>query len=364
MSDTTAPRESRLSGRAKVLLPLGLVILFALTFQRFFLADGRLPIHEFPGKTMGTTYLVKVVAEDVTPDRRDEIAGAIENRLERVNVLMSNWDPDSEVSRFNRHASDEPFEVAPETLEVFRVAREVSEGSDGAFDITVAPLVEAWGFGPEGRLPELPDAQTLAEIEIRVGYDLISIDPATRTLTKANPGTTADLSAIAKGYGVDHVAAALDSLGFESYLVEVGGELRARGVKPDGTPWRVAIEAPYIGVREVFEALELIDSSIATSGDYRNFYEVDGIKYAHILDPRTGRPVEHAGASVSVVHERAVVADAWATALSVLGPEEGPIVAEREGVAAYFIARSGEALEPRATSAFEAYAQAAKAPLQ
>ena len=187
-----------------------------------------------------------------------------------------------------------------------------------------------------------------------VGFERIEIDPSAGTLTKTLAGVTCDLSAIAKGYAVDRVAAALRELGHGDFLVEVGGEVRAQGRRPDGSFWRVAIETPDSNARSVFEVVSLHDLALATSGDYRNYYEVDGRRISHTIDPRTGHPIEHALASVSVLHSDAVHADALATALDVLGPEAGYALAQREGLAAYFIVRREDgSFAPRATPAFE-----------
>lgn len=339
--------------RRSVLASLIAILLVAALFaSRGVLRDRRPEIHDISGLTMGTTYTVMIQGV-LTPARSAELRDTIEARLETVNRLMSTYDSSSELSRFNRHDSEEPFAVSPQTLEVFQVARRVSERSGGAFDVTVGPLVDAWGFGPPGRPATPPDDEEIERLRERVGYERIVIDAAAGTLAKTHRRTVADLSAVAKGYGVDQVAEALDGLGFTAFMVEVGGEIRARGRKADGSPWRAGIEAPDAQVRSAYRAVALVDMAVATSGDYRSYYETDGVRYAHILDPRTGRPARHAGASVSVLHERAAVADAWATALSVLGPEQGWQLAEREGVAAYFLTRVGDGLEARATSAFE-----------
>ena len=338
--------------RAKILLPLFLIALVGFSVQRLFLADAPSLLREFSGPTMGTTYSVKVPTDEFGVNAESDVASAIERELSRVDGLMSTYDSASELSRFNRSHATTPFAVSAETAEVFALARAVSAASSGAFDVTVGPLVEAWGFGPSPLREEHPTGQELDALAEHVGYDLIEVDIIHRTIQKTHSGTVADLSAIAKGFAVDRVAGALAALGFESFLVEIGGELKARGRKPDGTAWQIGIESPEGGVRKVYRTIALVDMAIATSGDYRNFYERDGILYAHIIDPRTRRPVRHAGTSISVLHERAALADAWATALSVLGPDEGLTVAEREGLTAFFIVRTQDGFESRATSTF------------
>jgi thiamine biosynthesis lipoprotein len=232
------------------------------------------------------------------------------------------------------------------------MAREVSERSDGAFDVTVAALVDAWGFGPGGRPERAPDPKLRDELMTRVGYDRIVLDRDAGTVSKTIPEAVVDLSAIAKGYGVERVAADLEELGFSSFLVEVGGELRAGGTKRDGTPWRVGVEGPDIATRAVYATLDLVNQAIATSGDYRSFYDEEGARYAHIIDPRSGLPIRYSGASVSVVHSDCAMADGWATALSVLGPEDGYDLALREGIAALFVMQSPDGFRSRATPAF------------
>jgi thiamine biosynthesis lipoprotein len=342
-----------LSPRARILLPVFLVILVGLSTWRLTREATPGGLHVVSGASMGTTYSVKVVAPDLAAPERQRIEDVVQDRLSTVNRLMSTYDPDSELSRFNRLDSMDAFPVSPETLEVFRVAREISEWSGGAFDVTVSPLVAAWGFGATDRVPAPPAAEELASLRERVGYRLVAIDLGSGTLSKAHPATECDLSAIAKGYAVDAVARALVDLGHADFLVEVGGDLRAGGRREDGRPWRVAIERPDPSARSIERVIELDDLSMATSGDYRNYYEKDGVRYSHLIDPRSARPIAHRLASVSVLHPNAVQADAMATALSVLGPAEGYALAEREDLAAYFIVREPDgAFRARATSAF------------
>jgi thiamine biosynthesis lipoprotein len=353
-----------LSGRAKLALPLCVLALTALTVYRLQCAPSAAPYYEFSGAAMGTAWSVKLAEASLDAEARSRIAGEIERRLEEVETLMSTWRAESELSRFNRHRSTEPFAVSPQTLAVFRAAREVSDLSGGAFDVTVAPLVAAWGFGATDRLPEPPAEEELAALRERVGYWKIELDGEAGTLRKTEPDTTCDLSAIAKGYGVDRVAEALVQLGYEHFLVEVGGELRARGYKRDGSGWRVAIERPEAGAtRSIYEVIELRDTAVATSGDYRNYYEVDGERVSHTIDPRRGAPIRHGVASVSVLHPDAVRADALATALNVLGLQRGLAVAEQHGLGALFIVREPEGgFRSIATAPFGAVLDAAKEP--
>jgi thiamine biosynthesis lipoprotein len=333
--------------RLRSLAAVGALLALAIVARVVLRGNDGSRIHEFSGITMGTTYTVQMVAGSL---EGYQVRDTVQALLDAVDRLMSTHDATSELSRFNRHPAMTPFPVSRQTLEVITVARTVSQLSGGAFDVTVAPLVNAWGFGPSGRPPTAPSETELADLARRVGYQLLTIDSERGALIKADPEIVADLSAIAKGYAVDEVVAALESLGIVSFLVEVGGELKARGRKSDGTAWSVGIELPDADVRTAYKAVPLANMAIATSGDYRNFYEVDGVRYSHIIDPRTHRPARHLGASVSVMHSEAVFADAWATALSVLGPEEGFAVAERERLAALFLIRSGDGFETRETS--------------
>jgi len=350
-------RPDRLRAAHRTVRRLAFAVLFLglayVVVRRTLLLPGP-EVHEFSGPTMGTTYTVKVAALPLPRPELRRIADTITERLRHVTDLMSTYEPDSELSRFNRHASTEPFPLSPETCEVFRVAQDVSQRSGGAFDVTVKPLVDAWGFGPPGRPATPPTPEELAALRERVGYRLLTLDLWANTLAKSNPATTCDLSAVAKGYAVDAIATALLELDYKDFLVEVGGEIRAHGHRQDGRPWRVAVERPDAGGRATDQVVDIEDLAMATSGDYRNYYEQEGHRISHLIDPRTERPIDHLLASVSVAHERCDYADAWATALMVLGPEEGRATAEREGLAAYFLVREGDGFRALATPAFQA----------
>lgn len=330
-------------------------LLVALSVHRLHCAGAAGPYVAFSGRTMGTTYDVKVARADLSPDEMREIGQAMEQTLERIEGLMSTWRDDSELSRFNAWKTTEPFPIDPETARVFEASLEVSARSHGAFDVTVGPLVQAWGFGPANPV-EVPDDAELEALKARVGFEHLALDPTGPTLTKRRPDVEADLSAVAKGYGVDAVAETLEGLGQTAYLVEIGGEVRARGVRLDGQAFRVAIEEPALDGRRIHRVVELRDVSMATSGDYRNWIEVNGQRLSHTIDPRTGRPITHALASVTVVHPLAMWADAWATALNVLGPDAGFELASKEKLPAYFIVRTAD-------GGFETIATAEFAPL-
>jgi FAD:protein FMN transferase len=304
------------------------------------------------GATMGTTYSVKLYAAAVDVGA---LQTQIDDRLERINALMSTWRADSELSRFNSSREVGWFSVSPETVYVAEASAAISALSGGAFDVTVGPVVNLWGFGPERGKSEAPPDESIQQAMQRVGYRQLVIRVSPPALRKQRPDLYVDLSAIAKGFAVDELARLLDERDIGSYLVEIGGELRAGGLKPDGTAWKVAIEQPVAGERAVQGVVALRDEAIATSGDYRNFVEKDGKRYSHTINPRTGRPIEHGLASVSVITASAMYADGLATAIMVLGPEEGYRLALRESLAAQLIVASADGLRVLATPEFERY---------
>ncbi len=349
-----APRDSRLPAASRSRAATALVALFVATtvvVGSRSLRRGDSVVQEVSGATMGTTYSAKFVARSLTADQFWNIQLAIDEWLRGVDAAMSTYKADSELSRFNKHDSTEPFPVTQDVLQVFLLAQQVSEASDGAFDITVGPLVNAWGFGPEGGPETMPDERRLDELRRQVGFTNIAIDSASSSLVKRDPLVVADLSAIAKGYAVDGLAYLLVARGFTDFLVEVGGELRSSGEKPGRMPWVVGVEAPLPGVRSLYATMELRGEAVATSGDYRNFWDADGDRYSHIIDPRTGRPLPYVGAAVTVIHERAVLADAWATAMTVLGPVEGAALAERLDLGVIFVQQSESGITETRTRA-------------
>lgn len=304
----------------------------------------------FRGETMGTTYAV-LVETSVSAQDSVALGAAVEGVLARVNRVMSTYDASSDVSRFGAVVGTEPVPVDAMLVEVLEVALEVCAGSGGAFDPTVAPLVDAWGFGPLDAPP--PDSALVSVLMESVGCGGLVVDRDAGTLAKTSPLARIDLSGIAKGFAAERIGQELLAFGYGNVLVDVGGELRAVGTHRNGRPWRVALEGPGETTPGPAAAIDLRDEAVATSGDFRNYYEFMGQVYAHIIDPRTGYPVAYRGFSVSVVHPDATRADAWATALAVLGPEAGFDLAEREGLAALFMWRGPEGVQSRATSGLE-----------
>lgn len=287
---------------------------------------------------MGTTYRVLVRSESAGFDAA-KLHKMIDQELIYINKLMSTYDVNSEISRFNRSAQITPFKLSSETTEVLAFSLQLARQTQGAFDPTVSPLVNLWGFGPVRSDAKIPPADAISRVRAEIGFDALALDATDNTLRSQLPRQL-DLSAVAKGYAVDRLAAILIEAGLSHFLVEVGGELVAKGTKFEDVPWRVAIESPDPVNRGIFKALSLRDKAVATSGDYRNFFESNGQRYSHTLDPRTGSPVDHTTVSVTVLADTAMVADGWATALNVLGLDEGLKLANERGLAALFISRT------------------------
>ncbi len=316
-------------------------------------ATARPQVH-FAGATMGSSYNVKIAGATLTPEREATARAAVEAAFTGVVTRMSTHDAASELSRFNRHASTAAFALSPDTLEVLALARRVGDETAGAFDVTVAALVDAWGFGP-ARHADIPSTERVRALQAGVGYRQIAVDRGAGSATKALPAVAADLSGIAKGYGVDVAARALEALGHTDFMVEAGGEVRTRGSNAAGRPWQIAIERPDAVPQRAHFIAPLSGQSMATSGDYRIFYEQGGRRYSHEIDPATGAPADHRLASVSVVAGDCAYADAMATALFVLGPDRGFTLAEERGIAAYFIVRGADgSFDTRPTRAFAA----------
>ncbi|MEM1431863.1 MAG: FAD:protein FMN transferase [Pseudomonadota bacterium] len=291
---------------------------------------------DLSGSTMGTTYSIVAVDHDGRVDT-GEARSAIEAALARVNSQLSNWDPASDVSRFNRAAAGETYPVSSGFHDVIQAADGIHWASDGAFDVTLGPLIETWGFGARPGLHHSPDDAAIAEALMAVGQDKLQLGGS--GLSKSNSRTEVYTSGIGKGYGVDQVAAALDALGLSDYMVEIGGDLYTAGRNPDGLPWQIGIETPDPFDRSLQEIAEVSGLGMATSGDYRNYFEEDGMRYSHILDARTGRPITHTTASATVLAESAMMADGWATAMLALGRDKGLDIADQHDLAVLFVDR-------------------------
>lgn len=306
--------------------------------------------HQHSGFTMGTYYAVTYAGAARCVGELSEV---LEDELDAVNAQMSTYLPDSELSRFNASNALDWVDVSIELAETIAVALELSKQSQGAFDVTVGPLVNAWGFGPQERT-EPPSAEEVASALARVGYDKLMVDVELSALRKRQVDLYVDLSAIAKGHGVDRLAAVLDRHGCNHFLVDIGGEVRTRGHNASGSDWRVGIEVPD-GSGSIQRVLYLSGQAVATSGDYRNFRVESGSRISHTIDPRRGRPVEHDLASVTVVAERAELADGYATLISVLGAESGLRFARDRDLAVFLIVRQEAGFEERYTAPMTRY---------
>ncbi|MDA8746124.1 FAD:protein FMN transferase [Rubripirellula amarantea] len=310
------------------------------------------------GPTMGTRYSVKLYAE---PDDVDveELQLSVDAELRDVNDEMSTYLKSSQISQFNQSESTDWFDVSQNVAKVVAFAQLVSRKTDGSFDVTVGPIVDAWNFGAGPRSNQVPSDQTLKSLQEFVGYEKLEVTVDPPRLRKTHPKVQIDLSAIAKGHGVDRVVELLNELGVENCFVEIGGEVRTSGSK-SGEWWKVGIQIPDAAADEVDLAYPLStgsggDASMATSGDYRNYVEIDGKRYSHTIDPRTSRPIVHSLASVSIVRESCMEADAWATALNVLGPDAGPNLASTENLDAFFINRTSDGFSRVGTGTFRRY---------
>jgi len=309
---------------------------------------------EWSGATMGGTWSVKIphaMADEEKLHKR------VADELARLDSLLSLWHEDSEVSRFNRPKGVEWISVSKDLAEIVSVARQVSEETGGAFDITIAPLVNLWGFGPAqsgGRNGVVSAEAEIAAARARVGWRGVEARVSPPALRKARAEIAIDLGAIGKGYAADAVARILDSAGVKDYLIAIGGELRGHGHSASGAAWKVGVETPVADVQRVLLSVELKEQGISTSGDYRNFFEMGGVRYCHEIDPRTGWPIAAARglAGVSVIHSSSVRADALATGFFVLGAEEGFKKAEEMGIAALFVTRGQGKFEMKMTKEF------------
>ncbi len=302
------------------------------------------------GQTMGTTYTI-VAVEPRTGLDQEALKAAVDDALADVDQKMSNWNSASEISQINEMPADTTHLLSADMLTLVQAANDVHNASDGQFDLTLGPLIDLWGFGaqqPTGRIPK--NGEVAAEMQ-SVGQSS-TIKLGAKTLTKSHDNTQMYLSAIGKGFGVDRLGETLRAFGVTDFMVEIGGDIITSGQNAEGMPWQIAIETPDARQRSFLKVLGVSNLGMATSGDYRNYFEHDGIRYSHILDAKTGRPVTHTTASVTVLTHNAMLADAWATALLVLGREHGMEFAKRQNLAALFIDRDTSSGKMR----FETYA--------
>jgi len=328
------------------------------------LTMSRHEIVDFSGSTMGTRYTVRfnewysirnllVAGTDV-----NQLQEQVDARLAEINGMMSTYDSQSELSRFNQSNSTDWFTVSRETADVTRFALDTAKRTDGAFDPTVGPVVNLWGFGPDKRRT-VPTDEEIDDALSNVGFHQLEARLEPPALRKTNPSLYLDLSAIAKGFAVDEISDLLvKRAGRTDSMVEIGGEVRTRGTHPDDTAWRIGVEKPNSSRASIQTVLELKDSALASSGDYRNFFKANGILYSHTIDPKTGRPVQHQLATVSVLTDNCMEADALATAMLVMGEERGYNWCVEHEVAALFLIREEDGIREKASPRFQALTEA------
>ncbi|MBO1518464.1 FAD:protein FMN transferase [Oceanisphaera pacifica] len=311
------------------------------------------------GNTMGTYYSIKIVGLEAA--RVEAIQENIDQRLATVNQQMSTYLTDSELSQFNQSTDSGPFAVSADTAKVVTAALQLGRQTEQTLDVTVGPLVNLWGFGPDERPVQVPSDKQLSYAQMHTGLEHLRVeyDVDGQYLYKAIPELYVDLSSIAKGFGVDVVSEYLSEQGLTNHLVEIGGELRLSGHNGHNKLWTVAVEKPHNSDNRSDELVQQVlvagNNSVATSGDYRNYYEVDGQRLSHTIDPKTGQPITHNLASVTVIHPSCMIADGLATALTVMGPEQALAFAKQHELAVYLLTKTDDGFKVDMTHAFKKY---------
>ena len=329
-------------------LAVSLLAVFVVIPFNTALADEKLVAIE--GRTMGTTYHIKWVADAKETDQHAQnIKSKVDQLLVDINQAMSTYIPDSELSLFNKEPSGTEQQVSSALYELLVKAQRISDSSNGAYDVTVGPLINLWGFGPDKKVIKAPSDETISQVRKRVGYEHLKL-LGDNTIRK-EADLYIDLSSIAKGYAVDKVATLIADNGYTAYLVEIGGELITTGQKPNAEPWRIAIESPTQG-RVIQRIVTVNDTAVATSGDYRIYFEEDGVRYSHIINTKTGKPITHTLASVSVLADTCAQADALATAFLAMGLEKSYNYAVENGIEAFFISKKDDGFKETMTPGF------------
>jgi len=291
------------------------------------------------GKTMGTLYNIVIVPQKEQLIEEHTIKAKIDNLLKELNQIVSTYIPDSKINQFNQKTRTEWINVDHQLFSIVRSAQDVSNSSKGAFDISISPLIDLWGFGANKK-NKIPTSAQIENALTNIGFQYLVINEKNKSLKKTNPNLRIDLSAIAKGYAVDKLSTYLNQSGFTNHLVEIGGELKASGLNPSNKKWRIAVEQPDLSVDITQNGLEITDLAVATSGDYRNYFVENGKRRSHIIDPKTGYPIEHNLASVTVIHQSAMLADAYSTALLVMGEKSGKAFAKNYNLRVLMIIRN------------------------
>ncbi|WP_448211453.1 FAD:protein FMN transferase [Colwellia sp. MEBiC06753] len=308
--------------------------------------------YHLQGRTMGTTYNIKVVAKEGDYNLK-VLQTDIDAALVQVNNEMSTYQKDSEITVFNQSEGTNVQVISEGFRTVLTEAIRLGKITNGLLDVTVGPLVNLWGFGPDLQPERIPSTEEQSAARARIGLNKIVLTD--QGLSKTQADVYLDLSTIAKGWGVDVVADLLEAKGINNYLVEIGGEMRLKGFKADGTLWHIAIEKPVSNERSVQHIVVPKDNAVATSGDYRNYIEVDGKRYSHIINPKTGLPIDHRLVSVTVIHPSSMTADGLSTSIMVMGPEQGLEFANNHDLAVFMVVKTDHGFEEINTVKFMQY---------
>ncbi|OMQ24771.1 FAD:protein FMN transferase ApbE [Serratia oryzae] len=313
------------------------------------------PQIDIEGKTMGTFYSVKISGE--IEQNKQQLQQEIDALLEQANDDISTYRPNSVLSRFNQTHSSEPQPIPRGMADIILMAQRIGRDTHGAMDITVGPLVNLWGFGPDKRVVKAPQQPQIDAAKRNTGLQHLKLlsDNRGEWLQKDLPQMYVDLSTLGEGYGVDQLVRLMARKGITNYLVSVGGAVSSRGVNGQGKPWRVAIQKPTDRENAVQAMVDLQGYSISTSGSYRNYFEQDGQRYSHVIDPATGRPINHRLVSATVIAPTALEADGWDTGLMVLGTEKALKLAEEQGLAVYLISKTDDGFSAVMTPQFKAF---------
>lgn len=325
-------------------IPFLIIVIGSIIYAR---AKGTINI---TGQTMGTSYSVKIVYQGSAPDKQN-IKENIDNILVKFNDSLSTYIPNSEISKFNRSKSTDWTKVSKDFVWTAVVSKNIFNKTK-SFDPTLGPAINLWGFGEDGEWSKIPSDEKIESLKEYVGYDYIEIDTNNNKIKKLNGSTQVNFSAIAKGYAVDLVSSYLTSIKSSNHLVEIGGEMKSRGKKEDGSEWKVGIETPTSKGSSIEKIIPLNNKAIATSGNYRNYFMKDGVRFSHIINPETLKPINHNLASVTVIHDSAATADAWATALLVLGEKQALELAEAQKLAVFLISGQNDAFKTSFSSEF------------
>lgn len=333
----------------------GIVVLALAVLSGCDQAVAERPMLEVHGRTMGTFYGVKVIGD--FPGGQQALQSQVDALLKHYNDEISTYDPNSALSKFNQQQSVEPFPISQDMADLIISALRVGQRTQGVLDVTVGPLVNLWGFGPDKRPVKTPTDEQIATARSRVGINRLHVEVSAdhAVLRKDVPSLYVDLSTIGEGFGADKVAEFLEARGVHDYLVEIAGASRSRGVNAKGDPWKLAIQKPTDELQDI-QAIIIPDGrAVSTSGSYRNYYELDGKRYSHIIDPVTGQPITHKLVSATVITPTALEADGLDTALMVMGPEKALAFAKEQNLAVYLVSKTEQGFKAEYSPAFAPY---------